>query len=403
MLLGVHLTLYIGQSTPSLAPIALTEALSAIEVTQNESDHSGFQLTFQVGRNGPFDLRDYNLLKNPLLRPFIRVVVEVRFNLEPFPLLDGIITHTQLTPSEEPGATNLTVTGENISRMMDLEQHIQDYPNQNESQRLNTILDNYNQFINFRDLHDLPSPDGRTANEHVPMQSGTDYQYLQDMANSFGYVFYVRPAKLAKQNLAYFGPRGQPDMVAEMFPPPPLSVNMGPQTNVDSINFSYNSLAFTQVSATATDPQTNEPVDISSHALSTDENLADMSPVDYQNGTYRKLLIRPPQAGQSSQSTNPQARHIQEGLTPERATAVAQGITNESALEAVTASGELDGLRYGAVLQAHTTVEVRGVGATFDGKYFVQSVNHSISKGQYKQRFTLKRGGVFPTRPLVQL
>ena len=69
----------------------------------------------------------------------------------------------------------------------------------------------------------------------------------------------------------------------------------------------------------------------------------------------------------------------------------------------VTASGEIDGLRYGGVLHARSTVDLRGVGATFDGRYYVQSVTHSISKGEYRQRFSIRRSGVYPLSPLVRV
>ena len=42
-------------------------------------------------------------------------------------------------------------------------------------------------------------------------------------------------------------------------------------------------------------------------------------------------------------------------------------------------------LRYGRVLQARRLVGVRGAGMAFDGLYYVQSVTHTIKRGEYKQ------------------
>ncbi|MDJ0784953.1 MAG: hypothetical protein QNJ22_23505 [Desulfosarcinaceae bacterium] len=39
-------------------------------------------------------------------------------------------------------------------------------------------------------------------------------------------------------------------------------------------------------------------------------------------------------------------------------------------------------------------VAVRGAGATFNGLYYVQSVSHTIERGNYTQDFTLKRNGL---------
>jgi hypothetical protein len=53
-------------------------------------------------------------------------------------------------------------------------------------------------------------------------------------------------------------------------------------------------------------------------------------------------------------------------------------------------------LRYGRVLEPRKLVGVRGAGPAFDGLYFVESVTHDISRGEYKQQFTLKRSGLLP-------
>jgi hypothetical protein len=62
--------------------------------------------------------------------------------------------------------------------------------------------------------------------------------------------------------------------------------------------------------------------------------------------------------------------------------------------DAITGSGQLDVLRYGRVFKARQLAAVRGAGAYFDGKYYVKSVTHNIKRGEYKQSFTLARGGV---------
>ena len=46
-------------------------------------------------------------------------------------------------------------------------------------------------------------------------------------------------------------------------------------------------------------------------------------------------------------------------------------------------------------------VGLRGAGLTYDGFYYVKTVAHSISKGQYKQKFTLTREGTVATTPAV--
>jgi hypothetical protein len=403
MLLGVHLTLLIGPTIAIPAPLPLTEALSAVEVTQNETGRSAFQLTFQIGRGGPWDLLDYNLLTIPLLRPFNRVVLVILFNLTPTVLFDGVITQVQLTPSEEPGASTLSVTGEDISLMMDLKETTRAYENQNELLRMITVLANYPQFGFVPEPHSPLVPDQSLSTVSIPKQNGTDYAYLQTLASRCGFVFYVRPGVVPNSNLAYFGPTGQPDLIAKIFRPPALSVNMGPQTNVNSVNFTYDAQAFEQVQTTRSESLANLSTPVLSAPISTDPPQALMPPLVYQMGTYRQVRADQPLTGSSRTGASPHEQPIPDGMLVPMAIARAQGRTNASAQKVVTASGEIDGLRYGAVLHARSTVDVRGVGATFDGSYYVQSVTHSIRKGEYKQRFSLKRSGVYPLSPVVRV
>src|SRR5688572_20258330 len=127
-LLGIHLTLMMGDTIAVPVSLPIADALTSVEVTHNDSGPSGFQLTFQVGRSGLLDLLDYGLVANPLMRPFTRAVLLVRFAVVPQVLMDGIITQVNLSPNEEPGTSTLIVTGEDISLMMDLEERPGELP-----------------------------------------------------------------------------------------------------------------------------------------------------------------------------------------------------------------------------------------------------------------------------------
>jgi hypothetical protein len=73
------------------------------------------------------------------------------------------------------------------------------------------------------------------------------------------------------------------------------------------------------------------------------------------------------------------------------------------AMDAVTGSGSLNVLQYGAILNARSLVDVRGVGLAYDGRYFVKSVTHNIKRGEYKQSFNLVREGLIPLESTVQV
>ena len=80
----------------------------------------------------------------------------------------------------------------------------------------------------------------------------------------------------------------------------------------------------------------------------------------------------------------------------------AQSETDRSQDSVVRGSGELDALRYEAILKPRGLVGVRGVGYSYDGLYYVQQVSHSIERGSYRQRFSLAREGLGAISPVVR-
>lgn len=374
--LGVHLSVLMSEAGPPRpVPIVLAQALKDVQVTHNDQGASGFQITFQIGRSGPWDLVDFALLRHPLLKPFNRVMLLIRFAIVPEVLMDGIITNIQMRPSEEPGASTLTVTGEDVSVMMDLEQQDEAYPAHSDYMIVQNILANYTAAYGVT-LSPPPADPAPMipANpiedmRHRPANM-TDRAYLQELAQYHGYVFYLTPGPAPLINTAHWGP---PERLS--IPQPALSVNMGPASNVSSIQFSYNALQATKVS-----------YEDDEHATNTIEspNFSRMIPLVRSRATARKLTKL-------------------SGVRGQEASDQAQGKVNSSFDSVVTASGELDTLRYERLLQPRSLVGLRGAGDTYDGLYYVQNVTHSISKGRYTQNFTLTREGTGTLTPLVRI
>jgi hypothetical protein len=90
------------------------------------------------------------------------------------------------------------------------------------------------------------------------------------------------------------------------------------------------------------------------------------------------------------------------GMKIAQAYARAQAITDKSLDAVVTATGTLDALRYGGLLKPRGLVGLRGAGFTHDGLYYVKNVSHAISRGGYKQNFTLTREGDGALTPVVR-
>ncbi|HEY4281146.1 MAG TPA: hypothetical protein VGM91_23230 [Conexibacter sp.] len=380
-LLGSQLTLLIGPTLPLPAPVTLTEALKSIEVTHQDQGRSGFQLTFEAGRAGPADIVDYPLLLGPLLRPWNRVVLVLTLTGVPEVLMDGVITHQQHTPSSDPGASTITVTGEDLSVLMDLKQKRQPWPAVPEMAIALAIVGSYAQLGMLPEIIPATSTDVPLPIQRTPVQVGTDLAYLQEMAGRFAYVFYVEPGPAPMLNTAYWGP---PKRVG--IPQSALSVNLGNRTNVDSIGFSYNALEPNTVAFKIQDRDTESQFGFETFA-STRLPLSALPALPTNQPNVRSVDM--------GIVENPTGLNIMQTITR------AQALTDASTDNVVSASGTLDGLRYGGMLKPRGLVGLRGAGFSYDGNYYVKSVSHSITKGNYKQRFTITRDGVISLTPAV--
>lgn len=410
-LLGTHLTLMIGPTIAVPAPADLAESLVAVNVTHNAEGRSGFSLTFQVGRAGPLDMLDYAFLVSPLLRAFNRVVLVVRFDVLPQVLMDGIITSVQLSPSNEPGASTLTVIGEDVSVMLGRRQFDTPWPSLTDDKVVTAILGKYPQFAFTPFVLPPVYPNAKSPTEQINVQTMTDLDYINHLAARSGYVFYVDPGLAPGTNYAYWGPPRVPPPYRAGLMQGAITFNAGPESNAEQVSTSYNALAATLVTGVIQDRRTNltlpvvtSPVGMriplsAMPALVADAPNVRVTTAPSTPERVRELLENDPQAGRS-------ARHAEArtttGLEYPEALARAQATTDASTDNVVTVTGTLDALRYGSILQARALVGLRGVGYSYGGGYFVRSVTHDIKRGEYKQSFTLTREGTGSLTPLVR-
>lgn len=373
-LLGIHLTLWIGPTVPVPVPPPLLEALESIEVKHSDEGRSGFQIVFQVGR-GSTGMLDYPLLMSPQFSAFARVILVVTFGAMPQVLMDGIITNQQLNPGKTPGTSTFTITGEDVSVMMDREEKNVEHPAQPDAVIALKLIGSYAQYGLIPMIIPPPSLDVPVPTERTPVQQATDLGYLQEIARRYNYVFYVTPGPVPGTNTAYWGP-----LIRVGVPQPAISYNMGPSTNVESLDFQYEADSPESVSGQVQDRTTNETVPV--HSLAIRQIPLSAQIPDLLRS--RKRLFR------------------ESGVNAAQALGRAQSMTDASTNEVVTVSGELNALHYGRILQARSLVGLRGVGYSYDGLYYVKEVTHTLSRDSYKQRFTLAREGLGSLTPVVR-
>jgi hypothetical protein len=366
--LGIRLILWMGKTVPRPAPYDASTALSSVEVTNDSENGDGFQMTFTLGKD---KARDYSLLQSGVLDPDTRVIIGVLLGVSPEVLIDGIITHHQLAPSDEPGMSTLTVTGRDISMMLDLEEQNEAFRNQPDFLIVNRILANYGQYGIVPQA--TPTTDVPIELQRIPRQCETDGQFIQRLAQRNGFVFYIEPLTFGV-NRAYWGPENRLGI-----PQPALTLNMGSHANVTSLNFSNDALAPVGTQGTFVEP---------------------IAKISIPIPPLPSLRIPPLAATSTAARRKVQLRNTANQNPAQAATSAVATVTNAS--EPVRGEGELNTVRYGHVLRARRLVGVRGVGFSYDGNYYVRRVTHNIRRGEYKQQFTLSREGTGTLLPVVR-
>jgi hypothetical protein len=369
----VHLSVMIGPGLPVPVPAFVTDSVESVQVTSGK-DRSGFQLVFQVGKESPLST---TLLPAGYLDPIVtRVLLVATVRGLPHVLIDGIVTRQDVTPANEPGESTITVTGEDLSVLMDLvEMPFMRFPAMPVVARVYLILAKY-AALGIAPIAIPPViPDTTNPLEELPSQRGTDLAYIRELAGDCGYVFYVEPGPLPGSSIAYFGPD-----VRIPIPQPALTVNMDAQTNVESLSFSLDGMAKKIVVMTVLDPVT-EKIPI---------------PVPVPNVS----ILRPPLGARPTPPSKVEFSDDGGPLNVSQAISKALGISF-AASDAISGSGSLDVTRYGQPLRSRMLVGVRGAGVAYDGLYYVNSVTHNLKRGEYKQSFSLSRDGLISPTPVV--
>ncbi len=370
---GINLTLMIGPGAPFPVSKDVLDALTSVEVTSKTDGPSLFQLKFTIDKNSP--LVTLFLLGGGAQIPLVRVVMYVTINGSTEVLIDGVMTDHQLAPGSGNESPVLTLTGEDMTKVMDYIDFTGiPYPAMPPELRVLLILAKYAVFgvipmVIPSIMLDVPIPIDR-----IPIQQGTDLAYVRALADDVGYTFYVTPGPTPGTTIAYWGPD-----IKIGSPQPALNLDMDAATNVDSLSFSFNADSGTLPIVFIQEQFSKVPIPIP---------IPDITPLSPPLG-----LIPP----------IPKQFPIIEGtakLSPIQAVLIGLAKAAKKA-DAVTGRGSLDVLRYGHVLKSRGLVGVRGVGNAFDGLYYVSSVTHDIKRGEFKQNFTLARNGLVSTFPQV--
>jgi hypothetical protein len=376
---SVQLTLMMG---PIIAvPVAsiVLEALSEVEVTIHDLEPSGFKLTFSVDKQSPLQLMF--LLTNGLPLLFLRCILVATVNGVPNVLIDGVITRNEIAPGDKGSNSTLSLYGRDLTAVMDQSNWSGfPFPACPREARIALLLAKYAfygiiPFIIPSILLDISLPI-----ESIPSQRGTDLQYIRQLADEAGYVFYIAAGPIPGTNTAYWGPQVKVGPAQHA-----LNADMDAYSNVVSMHFTFD--------------QEKSKIPILYTYV---EELGVSLPIPIPPVNP----LQPPLGAIPPLPTNllpPDLVSFRDDLSK---VSISQAImmgfaAGADSSEAVSCNGSLDVTRYGGLLGARQLVGVRGAGYAFDGLYYVKSVTHHIKRGEYKQDFTLTRNGFVSTVPTV--
>ena len=374
---GIQLTLLVGPLVPLPVPRVVLDALQSVEVRTAAGSASGLQLTFTITARSP--LNTIFLLaagtNTGMATPPLRVLLILTMNGSAQPLFDGVMTHVEVQPGGRGQAGTLTVTGEDVTKAMDMQDFSGlPFPAVPVEGRVALLCAKYAPFGLIPMVIPVLFPDVQIPIDKIPAQKGTDLAYIQELARQVGYVFYVEPGPAPGTNIAYFGPE-----IKLGVPQPALNLDMDALTNVESLSFSFDPTKGVLPIVYIQNQLTRVPIPIP---------IPNLNP------------LQPPLGLLPTPISNLKVLKDTAKMSPMRAISagLAEAATSQ---DAVSGSGSLNVLRYGWPLKARGLVGVRGAGVAYDGLYYVSSVTSTLKRGEFKQSFELTRNGLVSITPTV--
>jgi hypothetical protein len=374
---GIQLTLLMGPVVPLPAPRVVMDAIESVTVTNAAGSPSGFQMRLQFPSRS--ELNAIFLIAGAQsatpATPALRVLLVITMNGMSQPLFDGVVTRIEVQAGDNGSPGTVTVTGEDLTRVMDtMDWSGLPYPAMPIEARVALICAKYAAF----GLIPVPIPplfsDVPIPTDKIPAHKGTDLQYIRELAESVGYVFYIEPGPVPGTNIAYFGPEMKLGI-----PQPALNVNMDSLTNVESLSFSFDPTKGVLPIVYIQEPFTKMSIPI---------------PIPNVNP------LQPPLGALPAPLSN--IKVLKETAKMNAMQAISLGLAEaKKSQDAVSANGRLDVSRYGRSLRARQLVGVRGAGLAYNGLYFVESVTSQLKRGEFKQDFRLTRNGLVSITPRV--
>jgi hypothetical protein len=370
---GIDLTVSFGPGVPVPAPREVVEALQRVSIEENSGAvQSGFSLDFALEKDSP--LNTVFLLAGGSAAPILRVALTASMGGRAIPLINGVVTQTDLQPGSGGQPAMLKVMGKDLTATMDfLDFSGLPYPAMPPFARVALILAKYAWLGVIPQV--IPSAEGPPLpTDRIPRHQGSDLAYIRRLADEAGYTFFLKPGPAPGTSIAYWGPEIRIGEVQ-----PAVTIGSGVPTNAEELSFTFDKEGYEIPIVFIQDQLSKAPIPI---------------PIPSAIPFAPPLGAIPP--------LPPKIRRLTDTARLKPWEAIVRGFAHAARhQDAVTGRGRIDVLRYGRILRARSLIGVRGAGTAFDGVHYVDSVSHELARGSYKQSFSLKRSGLLPTQSTV--
>jgi hypothetical protein len=341
-------------------PMPIFQALREIDIETSVGQASIFRMHFDLSRNL---FGDFDALAIDIFRPMVPIRISVAAGLPvPQVLINGYVKDAQLSAGGAPGTSRLEVVGmDALGTRMANNQQTFPWPNLSESEIAAVIFGKYAIAPLIDGL-----PPTRTIMDTTTMQRIYDASFLFELAYANNFELYIQPDPVLGADVGHLH-RPYTHVPHQGV----LSIDFGIQSNLTQFKVSNNMLGPTAVMGLMIDPVTRAPR--SSFGIASTEIPMGMEPALFR-------IVPLPTAQQFDDgAANPSEAQL-------RALARASATSH-----AITAQGEVDGIKLARPLRVGLPVLVRGAGRQNSGLYYVDSVSHHISRDDYRQNFTAWR------------
>ena len=294
----------------------------------------------------------------PFTQPFSRIRVEIKVADGDFvPLIDGPLVGQRMTMSASPNESMLTLVVHDDSVLLNQIETVSVFEEFSASDIAELLFAE----AGLQPQVDSTPPAGGSL-ERAVVQRGTAIQLLRDLARRHGMALRVVPGDTPGVSVGVFAEFGldEEDL-------PELLVT-GEQRNLDQISIAFDGLRPFAAVASAVDA--GSLAVLRSEAPSSSQTALGDEPTHTLVAPAQVLMAR--------------TREAESDLDAAVVAAADYGSW------AYSATGEVDGGAYPAVLQPYATVGLAGAGP-MSGRYLVAQVNHMIDDQSYRQQFTLRR------------